>query len=165
MVEGNTACRTDGFCDNDGVRIEPAVGPGNVITGNVVRRNGLDGISLFADADANTVTRNAVEANGFGGAVPGDGIRVFGSRNLIQENASIGNSRDGISVGRRSIAPPGSLPPNQTTGNARGMDNRILRNATGSNTNLDLYDSNPNCDRNTWRRNAFRTAEPACTRG
>lgn len=106
-----------------------------------------------------------VEANGFDGAVPGDGVRVFGSRNLIRENASIGNNRDGISVGRRSIAPPGSLPPNQTTGNPRGMDNRILRNATASNANLGLYDSNPNCDRNTWRRNAFRMAEPACTRG
>lgn len=165
LVEGNIACRQGDFCDNDGIRVEPAVGPDNVFTRNVVRRNGLDGISLFADADANRVTRNVVEANGFDGAVPGDGIRVFGSRNHIQANSSTANSRDGISVGRRSIAPPGSLPPNQDTGNPRGMNNRILHNVTRSNGNLDLYDSNPDCDRNVWARNTFDTAQPACTRG
>lgn len=164
LVEGNIACRAEGPCDNDGIRVEPAVGPNNLITRNVVRRNGLDGISLFADADANRVTRNTVEANGFRGAVPGDGIRVFGSRNLIEGNSSTANSRDGISVGRRSIAPPGSLPPNRTTGNPRGMENRILHNVTGGNGNLDLYDSNPDCDRNVWAANTFETAEPPCTR-
>lgn len=45
------------------------------------------------------------------------------------------------------------------------MGNRILRNATGSNGNLDLYDSNPGCDRNVWVRNTFETAQPVCTRG
>lgn len=164
VVRDNTACRADGFCDNDGIRIEPAVGPGNVVLGNVVRGNGLDGISLFADADANTVARNVVEANGFAGAVSGDGIRVFGSRNLVERNSSTSNSRDGISVGRRSIAPPGPLPPNQSTGNPRGMHNRILGNAAASNGTWDLYDSNPACDRNSWRRNAFQTAEPGCTK-
>lgn len=74
LVQDNTACRLGPFCDNIGIRLEPQVGPDNVIDRNEVRRNGLDGISVFADADGNVLRRNVVEANGFDGAVPGDGI-------------------------------------------------------------------------------------------
>ena len=121
--------------------------------------NGLDGISLFGRTHDNRVTNNTVEANGFQGAVRGDGIRVFGFRNLIADNRSFDNALDGISVGRRGIAPPGSLPaPN-------GRDNRILDNITGGNGRTDLYDSNPDCDNNIWLGNQFETAIPPCTQG
>lgn len=157
LVENNVACRLGPFCDNDGIRIEPQAGPDNVVTGNTVRGNGLDGISVFGFASRNRVTNNVVEANGFNGAVPGDGIRVFGFENLIRENRSFANANDGVSVGRRSIAPPGSFPvPN-------GRDNRILSNTTGDNGHFDLYDANPNCDNNIWKANTFETAAPPCT--
>ena len=166
QVEDNIECRRNPasgrvFCDNDGIRLEPAVGPGNLITRNVVRGNGLDGISLFGRANGNTLSRNHVEANGFRGAVQGDGIRVFGFDNEISGNTSVDNARDGISVGRRSIAPLGSLPP------PNGRDNRISDNTTGGNGFLDLYDSNvnPPCDNNLWRSNAHETASPPCTEG
>ena len=158
-VEDNVACRPGPFCDNDGIRIEPEVGPRNVIDNNVVTGNGLDGISLFGRTHGNRVTNNVVEANGFNGAVQGDGIRVFGFRNLIADNRVFDNALDGISVGRRGIAPPGSLPaPN-------GRDNRILDNVTGGNGRVDLYDSNPDCDNNIWQGNVFELAIPPCTRG
>lgn len=168
LVEDNAFCRvnrTTGtrFCDNIGIRLEPGVGPGNAVKGNVVRGNGLDGISLFADTDDNTVMQNLVEGNGFQGAVPGDGIRVFGSRNQIHHNQSVGNRAGGISVGRRTGFPLGALPPNPTTGNPRAMLNDIVRNHTGQNQVFDLWDSNPSCDQNTWRRNTFQTANQPCT--
>ncbi|CAN5871304.1 hypothetical protein BH23ACT1_BH23ACT1_08070 [soil metagenome] len=159
VVEDNVACRPGPFCDNDGIRIEPAVGPRNVIDRNVVTGNGLDGISLFGRTHENRVTNNVVEANGFLGAVRGDGIRVFGFRNLIGGNRVFDNSLDGISVGRRGIAPPGSLAaPN-------GRDNRILDNVTGGNGRIDLHDSNPDCDNNIWRGNEFERALLPCTQG
>lgn len=158
-VEDNVACRPGPFCDNDGIRIEPEVGPRNVIDDNVVTGNGLDGISLFARTHGNRVTDNTVEDNGFNGAVPGDGIRVFGFRSLIAGNHVFDNALDGISVGRRGIAPPGALP----APNAR--DNRILDNVTGGNGRVDLYDSNPDCDNNIWEGNVYQLAIPACTQG
>lgn len=167
VVAENQFCRVNRqtgtrFCDNIGIRLEPGVGPGNAVKGNVVRRNGLDGLSLFADADDNTVMRNSVEENGFWGAVPGDGIRVFGSRNHIHHNRSVDNRAGGISVGRRTGFRLGSLP-NSPTGNPRGKLNEIVRNATGDNRIFDLWDGNPNCDENTWRHNIFETANQPCT--
>lgn len=157
IVEDNQACRvnreTGGlFCDNIGVRLEPGVGPGNVVKSNVIRRNGLDGLSLFADTDDNVVMHNLVGENGYWGAVPGDGIRVFGSRNTIHHNEVVDNRAGGISVGRRTGFPLGSLPPN-ASGNPRGMLNDIIRNTGSGNQIADFWDSNPDCDQNTWRRN------------
>lgn len=160
VVEDNVACKpgsTGPFCDISGIRIEPDVGPNNVIRENEVTGNGLDGISLFGRVNGNRVIRNVVSGNGFLGAVRGDGIRVFGFRNLIQGNESFDNATSGISVGRRGIAAPGSLPaPN-------GRDNQILDNETGGNGFLDLHDSNPNCDNNIWRGNTGALAAPPCT--
>ncbi|HWG73861.1 MAG TPA: right-handed parallel beta-helix repeat-containing protein [Acidimicrobiales bacterium] len=161
-VTDNIACRTGPFCDNDGIRVEPQVA-GNAIVDNQVTGNGLDGISLFVDSDNNVVAKNTVDNNGFNGAVPGDGIRVFASRNLIDRNSVRDNAAGGVSVGRRSISPPGSLPSGPT-GNPRGKDNRIIGNLTGGN-GVDLYDSNPGCDSNVWSDNIFQTARPACTTG
>ncbi|MGH9151566.1 MAG: right-handed parallel beta-helix repeat-containing protein [Acidimicrobiales bacterium] len=167
VVEGNAFCRVNRqtgarFCDNIGIRLEPGVGPANAVMGNTIRGNGLDGLSLFADADDNVVARNVVEANGFLGAVRGDGIRVFGSRNQVHHNRSTGNAAAGISVGRRTGFPLGSLP-GSPTGNPRGMLNDLVRNATSGNGVFDLWDGNPACDRNTWRGNSFSTANQACT--
>lgn len=178
VVEDNVFCRVNrrpppqeptSFCDNDGIRLEPQVGPDNMVKDNIVRGNGLDGISLFGFATGNTVMGNVVEANGFNGAVPGDGIRVFGFGNVINKNRSFDNRNDGISVARRNFTPPpgpfthASFP----AGNPNGRNNRIIQNDTGGNLRLDLWDSNPNCDENVWRNNTFSSpvkAQPPCTR-
>lgn len=167
VVLDNAFCRvnrTTGarFCDNIGVRLEPGVGPGNAVIGNTIRGNGLDGLSLFADTDDNTVAHNDVEANGFLGAVPGDGIRVFGSANHVHHNRVTGNRAGGISVGRRTGAPLGSLPNNATTGNPRGKANDLVRNTSSGNDAFDHWDGNPACDANTWRANTFGTANQDC---
>lgn len=167
VVEDNQACRINRetgarFCDNDGIRLEPGVGPDNAIMGNQVRRNGLDGISLFADTDGNAVMRNVVEDNGFWGAVPGDGIRIFGSRNAVAHNRSTGNAAGGISVGFRTFFRVRPLPPNRDTGNPRGMFNDLIRNLASGN-GIDLWDGNPDCDQNTWRRNTAETYNQECT--
>ena len=162
VVEDNQACRINrttgarSTCDNDGIRVEPGAGPDNAIMDNVVRRNGLDGIALFSDADDNVVMRNVVQGNGFWGAVPGDGIRVFGSRNTIHRNESTDNASAGISVGRRTGAAMGSLPVSPVTGIQRGTLNNIMRNVALRNVRWDLWDSNP-CGLNTWKRNTFQT--------
>lgn len=176
QVYDNVFCRQSGTCDNDGIRVEPLAGPGNIIESNQVGRNGLDGISLFADADQNTVRFNSVFANGFRGAVTGDGIRVFGSSNRVEGNQVVNNARGGLTVGRRPALGSGSLPncvqptnpagrpcPGNVSGNPRGQNNQLLRNGTSGNGLLDLYDSNPNCDNNVWRGNTYQTASPACT--
>lgn len=157
VVADNVACKPGPFCDISGIRIEPDVGPNNVIRGNTVTGNGLDGISLFGRVNETRVIGNHVSGNGFLGAVRGDGIRVFGYRNLIQGNESFDNATSGISVGRRGIAAPGSLPaPN-------GRDNRLFDNVAAGNGFLDLHDSNPNCDNNIWRGNTGVLAAPPCT--
>lgn len=170
LVVDNVACREGGPCDNDGIRLEPLVGPGNLVEGNQVSRNGLDGIALFADADNNVVRGNSVNANGVTNAL-GDGIRVFGSSNLIEQNSANENASGGISVGRRTGFALGSLPPCRPTptrpcptpGNPRGQNNRIFRNVAGGNGVWDLWDSNPNCDNNLWRGNRYQTANQPCT--
>lgn len=162
VVQDNRACRVNratgnpSTCDNDGIRVEPGAGPDNMIKDNVVRGNGLDGIAIFSDADENVIMRNVVQANGFFGAVTGDGIRVFGSYNKIHRNESTENRSAGISVGRRTGAAMGSLPNNATTGNPRGIGNEITRNVALRNVRIDLWDSNP-CGLNTWKRNTFQT--------
>lgn len=145
---------------DDGIRIE---GPGakqNVVRRNVVRRSGLDGIAVFSDQrtgnlnSGNEVRDNTVAANGFGflEARPGDGIRLFlrANETLVQANQVHANAGSGIRVDSTS--------------------NRIVRNDARANTRhadpgsaFDLYDTNPACDDNTWSRNLFLTASPACT--
>lgn len=170
-VTNNVACRQGPFCDNDGIRIEPRVGsgclsgpticpgPGNRIAGNIVAGNGLDGISLFGFTTANVVTGNTVDRNGFQGAVPGDGIRVFGSGNTIDRNSATGNAAGGISVARR---PPtvGSFPAT----NPNGRNNVLRANRAFGNGSFDLWDSNrsPDCDGNVWSGNQGATAAPSC---
>lgn len=166
VVEDNVSCRVNRvtgtqFCDNIGIRLEPGVGPGTVVRGNEVRRNGLDGISMFADTDENLITQNVVEGNGFWGAVAGDGIRVFGRANRITHNEVADNSAGGISIGRRTGFALGSLPSN-AEGNPRGMSNTVVRNHVGGSGVFDLWDSNVDCDANDWSRNTG-SGNQACT--
>lgn len=154
VVADNDVCRVPpgdpgfprGFCDNDGIRLEPGVHD-NVVSNNAVTGSALDGIALFFQAADNVVTNNAVSDNGFHGAFhrKGDGIRVFqaADRTRINANSVFGNAAYGIIVG--------------------SLDNRILGNTTGGNEILDLHDQNAGCDGNQWRGNTFDTASPACT--
>lgn len=153
VVSDNDVCRVPGdpgfprgFCDNDGIRLEPGVHD-NVVSNNVVTGSALDGIALFFQAADNVVTNNAVSDNGFHGAFhrKGDGIRVFleADRTRINANQVVDNAAYGIIVG--------------------SLDNRILGNRTGGNEIFDLFDQNDGCDDNQWRGNTFDRASPACT--
>jgi len=163
-VVGNIACRRGGppfgFCDNDGIRIEPNV-TDTEITENQVVGNGLDGISLFGGTTRNLVAANSVIANGFRGAVAGDGIRVFGPGNTIERNTTARNANSGISVARRAPS-AGSFPAT----NPNGRRNTIRLNNSFENRLFDLWDSNrsPDCDANVWSANQGNTFAPACTR-
>lgn len=172
VVTNNVACRRSGLCDNDGIRIEPRVGgtcltgpvicpgPGNRIIGNQAVGNGLDGISLFGFTTNNLVSGNTVDQNGFRGAVPGDGIRVFGNGNTIDRNSASGNAAAGVSVARRPFS-AGSFPAT----NPNGRNNVLRGNRAAGNGFYDLWDSNrnPDCDNNLWSGNFGRVAVPACT--
>ncbi len=176
-VTNNVACRRNGLCDNDGIRIEPRAGsgcltgplcpgPGNRIVGNQVVGNGLDGISLFADTADNVVRNNSVEGNGFyrTTARRGSGIIVFtrSTRNVVENNLVTGNADSGI-----DIRPPLSTFPGAT-------NNRIVNNTAVGNSVLpfipspvfgpsfDLKDANPNCDANFWFANRYRTFNQPC---
>ncbi|MDQ2826902.1 MAG: right-handed parallel beta-helix repeat-containing protein [Actinomycetota bacterium] len=160
-VTNNVACRTGSspFCDNDGIRIEPNV-TDTTITANNVVGNGLDGISLFGGTTRNSVLSNSVVGNGFRGAVTGDGIRVFGLANSINNNTAYRNANSGISVARR--APTAASFP-ATNPNGRG--NTLRANSAAGNGLFDLWDSNrnPDCDANAWSANHGSVAAPSCT--
>jgi parallel beta-helix repeat protein len=157
VVTGNIACRANnGTCDNDGVRIEPNVGPGNMIVANTVNGNGLDGISLFGGVSGQSVIRNDANGNGVTNGL-GDGIRVFGFANIVQENTANNNASGGISVARRTGTSFTALP-----GAINGRNNQLVRNRASGNR-FDLWDSNPNCDNNRWRANIGTVVSPPCT--
>ncbi len=151
--------------DNDGIRVEnDAVF--NTFSNNQVLRNGLDGISLFADTADNIVRGNQVEGNGFyrTTARRGSGIIVFtrSTRNLVENNVVTRNADSGI-----DIRPPLAAFPGAT-------NNRILNNTAVGNSVLpfipspvfgesfDLKDANPNCDANVWFANRYRTFNQPC---
>ncbi len=163
LVQGNTvrnniACRRGPFCDNDGIRVEPQVGPNNRILSNTVTGNGLDGIALFGFTSGNLVQGNTASGNGFHGAVRGDGIRIFGFGNTIQYNTATNNAAGGVSVARRTGL-QGSFPAT----NPNGRNNVLIRNSAGGNGVFDLWDSNPDCDNNRWSGNTGRRVSPPCT--
>ena len=161
QVTNNVACRRGAspFCDNDGIRIEPNV-TDTQITDNQVVGNGLDGIALFGGTTRNLVRNNSVVANGYRGAVRGDGIRVFGLNNTIEFNSAHQNAAAGVSVARR---PPtaGSFPAT----NPNGRGNTLRTNFAQGNGIYDLWDSNrnPDCDANVWTGNRGNVVAPPCT--
>jgi len=159
-VLNNTACRPGGgICDNDGIRVEPGVSPGNTLDANIVTGNGLDGIAIFGQTSGVTITNNKLSLNGFFGSAPGDGIRIFGYANIVYSNRSLNNKAGGISVGRRTTTGPGDL----AAPNAR--DNQIFNNTATGNGVWDLWDSfaTTPCDNNLWTGNRYVKASPVCT--
>ena len=167
-ITGNIISRdraTPNSTDNDGIRVEnDAVF--NTFSDNRVARNGLDGISLFADTADNIVRNNQVEGNGFyrTTARRGSGIIVFtrSTRNVVENNLVTNNADSGI-----DIRPPLSTFPGAT-------NNRIVNNTAVGNSALpfipspvfgpsfDLKDGNPNCDANFWFGNRYRTFNQPC---
>ena len=126
----------------------------NVVSGNQVHRNGLDGVQLSTNTTNNTVTSNLISGNGFGqvpGIRNGDGIAVFGQSSVIQSNSVVQNGGNGIYIR-----------------NGR-MNHQVLNNQSASNSLLpapsglqfDLKDDNPACDNNSWRGNSG-TRNQAC---
>ena len=147
-----------------GIRIEGPGSNNNTVSNNQVRGNGLDGISVFRanpPNNDNVITGNVVQGNGFHNLAHrrGNGIVVFGGnpsavnplRTVISGNYVFGNAANGIRV--------------------ESQQTQILNNRTGNNaqaaldpsTAFDLFDTNPNCDANTWRGNTYQTANPPCT--
>ncbi len=159
-ILNNTACRSGGTgtCEADGIRVEPGVSPGNTIDANTITGNGLDGISIFGQTSGVTITNNKLSLNGFLGAVPGDGIRIFGYANTVSGNRSLNNKAGGISVGRRTGTVADLAAPN-------GRNNQIFDNTTTGNGVWDLWDSfaTTPCDNNLWAGNRYVKASPVCT--
>jgi parallel beta-helix repeat protein len=169
VVKDNNACRVEpgherfpgGFCDNDGIRLEPGV-HANKVLNNTVTGSALDGIAVFSRSSTdNEIRNNTVEGNGFHGARhrKGDGIRVFGGaagadRTQITANAVFGNAANGIRVDSKS----NNILGNKTGGNVAVPDPRFFLQS-------DLHDSNPDCDENLWRGNTYDRAYPDCTTG
>ncbi len=169
LVQDNNACRVEpgdprfpsGFCDNDGIRLEPGV-HANKVLNNVVTGSALDGIAVFSRSSTdNEIRNNTVEGNGFHGARhrKGDGIRVFGGaagadRTQITANEVFRNAANGIRVDSKS----NTILGNQTGGNVALPDPRFFLQS-------DLHDSNPDCDGNVWRGNTYDKAYPDCTKG
>ncbi|MGH9069773.1 MAG: right-handed parallel beta-helix repeat-containing protein [Acidimicrobiales bacterium] len=137
----------------------PGGATNNLVKGNDVINNGLDGIQIARYTNSNQVANNQAVRNGFGqvkGIRDGDGVAIFGSDNIVQSNDSTANAANGVRVvsGGQS---------NQVTGNESYL------NGTGPNSGgiaFDLADTNvsPPCDSNTWSGNLFGTVNQSCVR-
>lgn len=150
--------QTHGSQQNIGVRVfylgdRLAPTTGNIVSNNIVRGNGLDGIQFSRFTVGNTAKSNTVTGNGLtgGSSRDGDGIALFGRGNYVQDNQVRGNGQSGIHA---------------YTG---GTGNYIQRNiALGNNAgpNLDaqqdLRDDNVACDANRWLTNTYGTRSQPC---
>lgn len=119
-----------------------------LISGNTIVDNGLSTFGAFFDGDniyngigiqvgagapqtTNDVVRgNSIRHNGSGGIFVNSG-----NGNRIEANTSMENGLVGIFV--------------------ESLDNQIIRNVTGNNGVVDLFDANPDCDNNTWLGNVW----------
>ncbi|MGH9263322.1 MAG: right-handed parallel beta-helix repeat-containing protein [Acidimicrobiales bacterium] len=149
---------THGSQQNIGIRVfflgdRLAPTTGNVVSNNLVRNNGLDGIQFSRFTQGNTAKGNTVLNNGLtGGSIrDGDGIAVFGRQNFVQDNEVRNNGQSGIHV------------------YVGGTGNYIQRNvAFGNNAGpnpdaqFDLRDDNPSCDATLWMGNQFGTRNQSC---
>lgn len=146
-----------------GIRLEGPGAVGNKVDANVVERNGLAGIAVHSTVNRaptnnnNTISDNAVNANGVGGG--GSGIIMLPNGPLdsvarpfattVKGNTVRLNTTDGIQVGNGST--DNALVSNQGSGNVR---------YDGSDFNLE-----PPCDNNSWVRNSFLTVNQPCVAG
>lgn len=152
-----------GTMEDDGIRLE-AFGLSNapdrnVVRGNTVTGNGLDGIAVFPGALDNQILGNTVHGNGLlGTARNGDGIHIFAfaRRTIVQGNNVQGNARHGIRI---DATPSITVQP----------QNRILGNVSINNAvdppvevedGYDLSDGNRFCDQNIWQGNQHVTEDP-----
>lgn len=153
---------TTGQMEDDGIRLE-ALGlnnapDNNVVRGNTVNNNGLDGIAVFIGAKNNQIVGNTVHSNGLLGNVRrGDGIHIFGFAqfNLVQGNNVQFNARHGI-----RIDPTASLsvqPQNRILGNV-AINNAV--DPGEEDFGYDLSDGNRFCDQDIWQGNQHVTWDP-----
>lgn len=143
-----------------GLRLEPG-SVGNSVTNNEVKRNGLDGITVFGGSTDNVVKHNVIEANGIH-AFPhrqGSGVAVAptADRTLVQDNTVTGNGGHGLRIASQS----NQVLTNKTGGNGVGLP---LAVGPGAEPYYDLTDTNttPPCDANVWSGNTFVTFNQPC---
>lgn len=174
VVVGNISPRSGPVTgtDNIGIRVEPG-SSGNTITRNRVEGNGLDGITLFVNANDNVVRANIVRDNGLIRVAVrrGNGIGLQSlpdgggaNNNLIEGNTVTGNGDNGIVVrGPRGTTPGASN--NVIRGN-RAFGNGTLPALVGPfGETFDLNDGTPGCGSNVWRGNRHQTANQPCVAG
>jgi uncharacterized repeat protein (TIGR01451 family) len=134
----------------------------NVIQGNTVSFNGLNGIQLRSTifvqraSDRNQFVGNVVTFNG------ASGIRVFGGESHLVQGNTVTNNRDGIQFYVPQAA-RGTIIGNDTGGNqflgldVQGPGHLIQENYSVGNGRLDVRDRNlPECV-NEWTDNVFVT--------
>lgn len=144
------------------INLDPSIPLGatnNLVKGNEVVNNGLDGIQVARYTNGNRVADNEVIHNGFGqvkGIRDGDGIAVFGNNNIIQSNESSGNGANGIGIVSGGLN-------NQISKN-RAFDNGSGPNSAGIAFDLTDGNTSPPCDSNAWSDNLFRTVSQSCVR-
>ena len=91
-----------------------------------------------------------------------------GNNNIFNANNSSNNGQDGIllfsAVGNdvhdNTLGSNGGSGIQAIAGGGTG--NNIHKNTAQGNPRFDLEDDNPNCDSNTWKQNAFGTANQTC---
>ncbi len=134
----------------------------NMIANNVLRLNGVFGITLGDGSDSNRITGNLIEDTKDGGLNLHPGLIVHeGTDNLIWGNTSTGNEY-GIRLASGAVS--NTVFMNITRSNEIGIQanvgatgNEINRNTSQSNTLWDLADLNATCDSNHWYMNVFAT--------
>lgn len=169
LVRDNHLPAASPYCGNArqdiGIRLEGPGAIGNKVDANVVERNGLAGIAVHSTEtqygqptnNNNTISDNAVNANGVGGGGSGiimlpNGPLGFVARpfaNTVKGNTVRLNATDGIQVGNGST------------------DNALVSNKGSGNLRYDTSDFNlePPCDNNSWVRNSFLTVNQPCVAG
>lgn len=107
--------------------------------GNLVVGNDVNNTISLVNSSRNLIVDNRADVGG----ILLDGASLH---NLIKGNTA----NDGIFVG---------------IGIGRGAtENTVIDNTAFGNALVDLFDGNPGCDENRWRRNRFATANQPCIR-
>lgn len=128
----------------------------NVITGNQVFRNGLDGIQVGTASVENAVMGNNVVGNGFGqlpGTRNGFGIAVSGQRQHVQNNQVFNNGGNGINVAFNSRN-------HRIFYNNAGGNGRVPLSSGAAQFDLNDLNTSPPCDNNQWVGNTGTRNQP-----